>query len=86
MHISPVSSRGNEVETDMDATVLHCLSDHSTLCVEKLFKQRVDVLCDWLPAKRRRREEEEEEGGGGGGGGEERRKGDQEIDILTSLH
>ena len=84
MHISPVSSRGNEVETDMDATVLHCLSDHSTLCVEKLFKQRVDVLCDWLPAKRRRREEEEE--GGGGGGGEERRKGDQEIDILTSLH
>ena len=85
MHISPVSSRGNEVETDMDATVLHCLSDHSTLCVEKLFKQRVDVLCDWLPAKRRRRrrreeeeEEEEEE--------RRRRKGDQEIDILTSLH
>ena len=69
MHISPVSSRGNEVETDMDATVLHCLSDHSTLCVEKLFKQRVDVLCDWLPAKRRRREEEEGGGGGGGGGG-----------------
>ena len=77
---SPMSSRGYEVEADMNPMVLQRLSQDSTLCIEILLKLRVHMLCYRLPTEGGG-EEGGEEGGGRGrgrGGGRTGREASEE--------